>query len=134
GVDDAYGRADLQTAVRRRRNRRVERVLDVDDAVGLRDVVLQPREQVLAAGEREDLPAFGPERGNRVLLGRRVDVGKGFHSVPPAFCASMAARIFAGVSGRLRIVTPVALRTALAIAADVDPVGGSPIPMTPRDR
>ena len=37
-----------------------------------------------------------------------------------------------GCSGRLRIVAPVAFRTALAIADAVETVGGSPMPMTPR--
>ena len=48
--------------------------------------------------------------------------------------ARWPAESCAACSGRLRIVAPVALLTALAIAADVDTVGGSPMPITPRAR
>src|SRR5262249_55837565 len=105
--------------------------LHVDDAVGLVDVVLHPREQVLTAADDQG-NAVGLQRGHRLLLAGRVDVGKGLQLVPPARCCSMAASTLCGCSGRLRIVAPVALRTALAIAEAVETVGGSPMPITPR--
>jgi MFS family permease len=73
-------------------------------------------------------------RGDRhcFLFVRGIDVGKGLQFVPPAFSCSIAASTLCGCSGRLRIVAPVALRTALAIADAVDTVGGSPMPITPR--
>lgn len=52
--------------------------------------------------------------------------------VAAGFDSLSAVRIRCGCSGRLRIVTPVALRTAFAIAAAVGTVGGSPTPMMPR--
>jgi hypothetical protein len=73
-IGDLHRRADFQTAARRRRDGRVERRLDVDDAVRLRDVVFQTREQVLAAGQRHDLVGVRAERADGFLLGPRIDV------------------------------------------------------------
>src|SRR6266487_2872194 len=129
-VDDLDRRSDPQTTVRRRRHRGIE-AFDVDEPIGRVDVVLHPREQVLTAGDRQG-DAIALERGHRVLLVRGIDVGEGLHSVPPAFSCTSAASTLCGCSGRLRIVAPVALRTAFAIADAVDTVGGSPMPMTPR--
>src|SRR5213078_4719862 len=102
--------------------------LDVHDAVGRVDVVLHPRQQILAAADRHR-DAIDLERGHRLFFVRRIDVCKGLQLVPPAFSCSIAASTLCGCSGRLRMVAPVALRTALAMADAVDTVGGSPMPM-----
>ena len=73
------------------------------------------------------------ERGHALPSRSRVDVGKGLHSVPPrAVLRRAPSSTVSGVIGRLRMRTPVALATALAMAAAVEIVGGSPSPMTPR--
>ena len=77
-IDHLHGRADPQAAVDRG-HRRLERALHVDEAIGLRDVVLHPRQQVLAAADRQRLLELRRERGDRVLLVGRVDVSKRFH-------------------------------------------------------
>ena len=124
-------RPPRRCAVRRRRPLIVGvEVLDVDEPLGRDDVVLHQAEQIHAAGERQDAAALGGERRDRFLLVRRVDVGEGFQFVPPARSSSVSS--LSGVIGMLRIVTPVALRTALAMAAAVATAGGSPMPMTPR--
>src|SRR5262249_25505880 len=131
-IDDFHRRADPETAVWSRDRRRVERAFDIDEAVGRRNVILHAGEQVLPAGERHGDAAGQLERRHRFFFVPRVDVCESLHSVPPAFCCSIASSTFCGVSGRLRIVAPVAFRTALAIADAVETVGGSPMPMTPR--
>src|SRR4029077_11779039 len=132
-VGDLHGGA-ARTPASGRGDRRVGEALDVDDAIGRRDVVLHPRDEVHAAGERQRDTPVDLERGDRVFLVRGVCVLEGFHSVPPAFCSSMAARILCGMSGSDRMVAPVAFRTALAMDEAVETVGGSPMPMTPRAR
>src|SRR5205085_10633869 len=87
--------------------------------------------KILAAADRHR-DAVELQRGDRFFFVRRIDVGEGFQFVPPARSCSSAASTLCGCSGRLRIVAPVALRTAFAMADAVDTVGGSPMPMTPR--
>ena len=133
-IDQLHRGADFQASARHRRDGRVQRPLDVDDPIRLGDVVFQSREQILAACERHHLFGLRAERADRFFFVPGIDVRKRFHSSSPRYvrrCASVC-RIFAGVSGRLRTVTPMAFRTALAMAAAVDTVGGSPIPITPR--
>ena len=130
-LDERGGGADAQPAVRHGRDRPVE-VLDVHEAVRLRHVVLHQAEQVHAAGDGQDPAPPGAERGERLLLVRGVDVGKGFHFTPPIRCGSSAVSTLAGVIGRCRMRAPIAFDTALAIAAAVEIVGGSPSPTTPR--
>ena len=83
----------------RLRDRLVE-VLDVDEALRLRDVVLHQREQVHPAGHRQELAALGAERRDGFFLVRRVDVSKGLHSVPPARSCWSAASTVSGVNGQ----------------------------------
>ena len=127
-IGELDGRADPEPAVAGR-NRRIE-VLEIDDPLGRDDVVLHQAEEVHAAGHRQEAATLGRERGDRLFLVRGIDVGEGFQFVPPA--RSSSAISLSGVIGMLRIVAPVALRTALAIAAAVATAGGSPIPITPR--
>src|SRR5207248_8605825 len=51
------------------------------------------------------------------------------YAVPPF---SMAARTLSGVSGSVGTRTPMALATALEMAAPGEITGGSPSPITPR--
>src|SRR5262249_29051363 len=131
-IHDLHGRADLHASVGSAHGGGFERILDVYDAIGLLDIVLHSREQIHAARERKGR-STGFQCGDGFFLVGRVYVSEGFHRVPPALWVSlMASSTLCGVNGRLRIVAPEALRTAHAIAAAVDTVGGSPIPITPR--
>ena len=130
-LDERDGRADAQPAVGRCRDRLVE-VLHVHQPVGLGDVVFHQAEKVHPAGDRQDLAPLRAERGDRFLLRRSIDISKRFHSVPLAFSCSMAASTVSGVIGRFLTRAPVAFETALATAAAVEIVGGSPSPTTPR--
>ena len=53
-------------------------------------------DEIHAARQRQRDAAVYAKRGDRVLLVRRVCVFEGLHSVPPAFCSSMACRILCG--------------------------------------
>src|SRR5690606_40401243 len=130
-VDEPGGGADPEAAFRQVGDRGVE-APHADDAVGRGDVVLHQPDEVHAAGERHRTAALGVERGDRLLHRRGIHVSERLHCVPPVRAASSATSTLRGVMGRLRTRTPVALATALAIAAAVEMVGGSPMPMTPR--
>src|ERR1035437_3171264 len=103
--------------------------LDVDQNVWADEIFLEQAEQVVAAGEISAL--IGDKLAGAV--GRvRGGVFKGFHALTGGGTFPRAARIFAGVMGRLETRTPIALATAFAIAPAVGTVAGSPMPMTPR--
>ena len=85
-------------------------------------------EQVVAAGEISAIVAdeFAGAGGRKCGC-----VFKCFHATESLSLPS-AARTRCGVMGRLLTRTPIALATALAMAAAVGIVAGSPMPMTPR--
>src|SRR6185369_4074806 len=68
-----------------------------------------------------------PGRGVEAVGG---DIFECLHAAPPF--SARAARIFAGVIGRLRTRTPIALAIALATGPAVGTTGGSPMARTPR--
>ena len=80
---ERHRRADTKRAIRRSRDLPIE-VLDVDEPLGLGDVILHQAEQVHPAGKRQDAPTLGRERRDGLFLVCRVDVGKSLQSVPPA--------------------------------------------------
>src|SRR5690606_9688551 len=130
-LDELRGGPDAQTALGEVGDRGIE-PFHVDDALGRDDEVLHQADEVHPAGQRHRTPALRVERRDRPLRRRGIHVSERLHNVPPVRPASSASRTFCGVIGRLRTRTPVALATALAIAAAVEIVGGSPMPMTPR--
>ena len=79
-VDHLHRRADLQAAVDAASIVASSAFLTLTMRSGCGDVVLHPRQQVLTAADAA-APARAPcrERGDRVLLVRRIDVGKGLH-------------------------------------------------------
>src|ERR1017187_9210031 len=102
--------------------------LDVHQDAGADQVILEQAQQVIAAGEigaicRHEFVGTLGRMGSGIL--------KGVHTATAGTLPS-AASTFAGVIGRLETRTPRALATALAMAAAVGPVAGSPMPMTPR--
>ena len=62
------------------------------------------------------LPRSGLQRSDRFFLIGRINVGEAFTASLLLSALHAPREPFAGVSGRLRIVAPVAFRTALAIA------------------
>src|SRR5260221_8278651 len=103
--------------------------LDVHQNVRADEIFLEQPKQVVAAGK------VGAVAGNQFAgAGGRVRGGvfKNFHALTGGGTLPRAARIFAGVMGRLETRTPIALATAFAIAPAVGTVAGSPMPMTPR--
>ena len=108
-------------------------VLEVDDPLGAGDVVLHPADQVGAAGE-----GLGGRRPARALTASSTLAGLAYskafmgHAFPSGL--ARAFRTFMGDIGHSGTRTPMALVTALPIAAAVLIVGGSPTPMTPRPR
>ena len=77
-IDHLHRRANPQATIDGR-DRRLQRPLHIDEPVGLGDVVLHPRQEVLAASDGQRLLELRPERGDRVLLVGGVDVSKRFH-------------------------------------------------------
>ena len=130
-VGDASQRADAQPGARVVADAvQTGDRLDVDQALGGDDVVLHEREQVGAAGEQFGSPQFWREQSDGLLFGFGSGVFEGLHAAPPFF--SSAARTRSGVRGRKGTRTPMALATALEMAAPGEITGGSPSPMTPR--
>src|SRR6202040_4044120 len=113
-----------------------------DDAARRLDAVLHQRQQVRAAGQGD--AALGREQAHRLLDGGWPGILESLHQIPPVALAALAAFVppwsapasasstRCGVSGRKGTRTPVALATALAMAAPGDTTGGSPRPTTPR--
>ncbi len=89
-LGERHRRADAEAASRRPPDRAIE-VLDVDEPVRLRDVVLHQREQVHPAGQRQELAPLGAQRSDRFLLVRGVDVGKCLHRILRASSAFLSA-------------------------------------------
>ena len=77
------------------------------------------------------VPHLASSRPTACFGGRRPVVGEVLHVAFPPF-AARAASTRSGVNGVCGTRTPMALKTALPMAACVEMVGGSPMPMTPR--
>src|SRR5262249_30300440 len=104
--------------------------VEAHDLLRLCDVLLLEVVQVGAAGEQLGLAPLLVEQGQSRRQGGRLMVGEVLHWAFPPFARASSTRF--GVSGMNGTRTPRALCTALPIAAAVEMVGGSPIPMTPR--
>src|SRR6185503_16609742 len=102
--------------------------LDVHEPLGIGQIFLHQGEQVVAAGE---ISAVGADEFARGVSGKCGCVFECFHAAESLSLPS-AASTRCGVMGRLLTRTPMALATALPIAAAVGMVTGSPMPMTPR--
>src|SRR5579859_4355300 len=86
--------------------------------------------QIGPTGEQLDGAPFIAEQPDRLGNRGRPIVGEVLHDFPPFL--ARAASTLAGLKGAKGTRTPRALWTALAMAAAVEIVGGSPMPMTPR--
>ena len=101
-----------------------------DHAPGRGEILFQGRDQVRPAGEDFRLPPGIGKQGERLGKRARTGVLEAVQlSSPPATSALMT---LSGVSGKVPTRTPMALATALEIAAPGEITGGSPSPMTPR--
>src|SRR5262249_30777536 len=106
--------------------------VDADHLRRLGDVVLLQGVQVGAAAEQLGrAPGLVQERDG-LLRGLGPVVLEVLHDCFPPFLAASAARTRSLVNGECGTRTPRALNTALLMAAFVEMVGGSPMPMTPR--
>ena len=108
-------------------------VLEIDDPLGRGDLIFDPAEQVGSA--REGDAVRGIEQLDRVIDARGGSEVKSVHgryAFPSLEAAARALSTFRGVIGHSGTRTPMALVTALAMAAAVAIVGGSPTPITPR--
>src|ERR1700735_1980427 len=105
-------------------------VLHVHEQSRAGDVVFHLAEDVDAA--RQEASLISGQRDSAIDA-VRGGVLERLHAVVPTFLTlPSAASTRAGVMGRLLTRTPMALATALAIAAAVGMVAGSPMPITPR--
>src|SRR5262249_62154039 len=86
--------------------------------------------RVGAGGRRLARPPFRVEEADRLLGRFRPKVAEIVHGHLPPFASAASTR--SGESGVSGTRTPMALNTALATAACVEIVGGSPMPTTPR--
>src|ERR1035438_606874 len=105
--------------------------LDVHHPLGRVDVVLHEAQEVCAAGQDIRMSPLRRQQPEGLLERCGIGVFEGLHY---AFLPSIpkAASTRSGVSGTLGTRTPMALATALPIAAQMAMAGGSPRPMTPR--
>src|SRR5581483_3251411 len=97
---------------------------------GVDDIVLHQRQKVGATGQHFSLPPGCTQEAHGLFFRSRTRVFEGSHYAP-AFCAN-APSTRSGVRGKNGTRTPIALATALEIAAPGEITGGSPKPMTPR--
>src|SRR3989338_10632375 len=104
--------------------------LDVPHPAGRDYMVLHQAEQVGPASQDRGILPEVAEQPKRLLLGGRGRIFKGSHQAIPPF--SRAASTLSGVSGKVGTRTPMALATALAMAAAGEFIGGSPSPIGPR--
>src|SRR5262249_36285677 len=102
-----------------------------DDLVRPRDVFLLPVQQVGAAGQQLGGAPGLIEQADGLRRRRGPVVGEVFHDCFPPF-AARAASTRSGLKGECGTRTPMAFMMALPMAALVEIVGGSPMPMTPR--
>src|SRR5262249_35186706 len=109
--------------------------LDIGDALHPRDGDHRGRgiEALLHAVEENDASGLEGRVGldglaRRIVERAGLDQDEGFHDRPPFRPSSTAARTTSGVIGMRRMRAPTAWETALAIAAAVGTVAGSPIP------
>src|SRR5439155_25564962 len=113
------------------RSMQLFQIFDVDEALGTNNVILHERQQVGAAGQYFSISPVLSQQLDYLLLLLWTGVFKGPHARPPAAFSS-ASSTRSGVSGSMGTRTPMALATALEIAAPGETVGGSPNPITPR--
>src|SRR5207248_1775377 len=104
--------------------------VEADDLLRLGDVLLLQVVQVGAAGQQLGRAPGGVEQPDHGVNRFGPVVGEVLHEFPPFL--ARAARTRSGVNGAYGTRTPRALWTALPMAAQVEMVGGSPMPMTPR--
>src|ERR1051326_723608 len=123
-------RADAQSLCVRGNATEIRNVFDVDLSFRCQDIVFHQCQQIGTAREDFGVSPGCAQQADGLGSAVRADVFKRSHHAPPFF--SIAARTRSGVSGRNGTRTPMALATALEIAAPGEITGGSPNPMTPR--
>src|SRR2546423_11942226 len=105
-------------------------VPEADDTAGRGDALFQRGQQVGATGEDLGVAPFVAQQRGRFFQRFGRGVFERFHTATPPFCTAAMTR--SGVNGNCGTRVPMALATALAMAAPGDMTGGSPSPMTPR--
>ena len=106
-------------------------VFDIDDALGSENEILHEAEEIGPTSEDFGIAPVRGEQAKSLFHRVRTYVLELNHAFSP-FCSPNAASTRAGVRGSMGTRTPIALATALLMAAPGEMTGGSPRPTTPR--